>query len=131
MSYKTYLIECDYLYSTGIVITALLEMDETFGAAYINENIVCVDTKSKFEDLYKYLVVDLDLTLGISELNYKNFNDMVSHYSSVTKGQIEDFMREVEISSDVNYFLDLIIDRGGVEHLNLKEKQRLTELSKK
>lgn len=131
MSYKTYLIECDYLYNTGLVITSLLEMEETFGAAYINENIVCVDTKLTFDNLYKSLVVDLDLTLGISELNQGNINEIISNYNPLTKSQIKDFINEVEISNDINYFLDLIIDRGGVEHLNLKEKQRLTELSKK
>ena len=130
MSYKTYVIECDYIYTTGIVLSALEDMEETHEASYIDGNMVCVDTFATFEELYKVLVVTLDLTIGISEINRDNFDESMLCYNPSTKNRVRDFIEMTEISTDINYFLDLIIDRGGVNHLTLKEYQRLEELSK-
>ena len=44
---------------------------------------------------------------------------------------VEDFIKKVDISYDINYFLDLIIEKGGQNKLSCKEQQRLWELSKK
>ena len=130
MSYKMYLIECDYIYTSGIVVSALLDMEETHEASYINGNIVCVDTFATFEEIYKFLVIDLDLTLGITELTYDNFSENMSCYNGIIRDQVKQFIKGAEISDDINYFLDLIVDRGDIKLLSLKEYQRLEELSK-
>ncbi len=52
-------------------------------------------------------------------------------YNKIIKKQVSDFIKECDISEDINYFLDLIIDEGGIKNLTPKEKQRLKELSNK
>ncbi len=131
MLYNKFLIECDYIYNSGMVLSALEYMEGTHEVTYITGNIVCVDTCETFEYLYKNLVVRLDLTLGITPIDENNFDEVMYSYNKIIKKQVSDFIKECDISEDINYFLDLIIDEGGIKNLTPKEKQRLKELSNK
>ena len=130
MFYQSFLIECDYLHTTKLVLSTLDIMVETYEVSYINGNVICLNTLSTFEQLYEILIVELELVLGIINIDKNNFIEEVSCYGNEIIGQISDFFNMIMVSDDINYYLDLIIFLGSYDLLSLKEKDCLEFLSK-
>jgi hypothetical protein len=52
-----------------------------------------------------------------------------SEYNVLNEAKLK-FIKDADISDDIDYFLDLIIEKGNLYFLGAKEMQRLMELSK-
>ena len=77
----------------------------------------------------------IDSLYSIDELK-NEFNDLdvvivdITNFEPESKKMSEAFFK-LDISNDVNHFLDLINDKGGIDFLTGKEKERLFELSER
>jgi hypothetical protein len=130
MNYRMFLIECGDLVSSGLILSTLEGLDENHLVEYINHNIICVDTRFNIDEIYDILAIKNKLLVGITEINDFNLGTTLFCYSPRIFEDVRDFTIDANISEDINYFLDLLVDRGGIDNLTIKEKERLSELSK-
>jgi len=92
----------------------------------INENIILIDTLHTIEELVEqFKGTDVNI-IDITESN--NFDTL--DFTIETNIKIAEAKKELDISDDINYFLDLIETRGHEYLLTGKEQQRLHELTK-
>ncbi len=92
--------------------------------AVLTHNAVLVETLYTMTELdreFKYLEVSIFL---VESLDIRQFLD------ERLAGLVECACREMDISYDIDYFLDLAIDRGGVDRLTARERRRLDKLSR-
>lgn len=92
------------------------------------ESIILLDSNNGIQDWTEIIKEDLGVDVKIMLIEDLKFSDDTP--IEFTNG-VEDFIKKVDISYDINYFLDLIIEKGGQNKLSCKEQQRLWELSKK
>ena len=92
------------------------------------ESIILLDSNNGIQDWTEIIKEDLGVEVKIMLIEDLKFSDGTP--IEFTNG-VEDFIKKVDISYDINYFLDLIIEKGGQNKLSCKEQQRLWELSKK
>jgi len=89
----------------------------------INESVIVIDTYHSIPELeLEFPGFDVIL-IDITDINL---------YSLVKEEWITPILnakKEMDISEDINYFLDLIQEKGGIEKLTDKEFQRLKQLS--
>jgi len=92
----------------------------------INENIILIDTLHTIEELVEqFKGTDVNI-IDVTESN--NFDTL--DFTIETNIKIAEAKKELDISDDINYFLDLIETRGHEYLLTGKEQQRLHELTK-
>jgi hypothetical protein len=89
----------------------------------INESVIVIDTYHSIPELeLEFPGFDVIL-IDITDINL---------YGLVKEEWITPILnakKEMDISEDINYFLDLIQEKGGIEKLTDKEFQRLKQLS--
>lgn len=94
----------------------------------INDNVILIDTLHSVEELNdEFDGLDVKV-IDITELNHF---DTLTDFNFETNIKIADAKKELDISDDINYFLDLIKTKGHDYLLSGKEQQRLYELTKK
>ncbi len=91
-------------------------------------DIILLDTCNGVQDWTEIIKDDLDIDVKVMPIIDLKFTEEAP--IGLPLG-VEEFIKRVDISYDINYFLDLIIEKGGETNLTSKERQRLWELSKK
>ena len=91
-------------------------------------DIILLDSNNGIEDWTEIIKEDLGIDVKVMLIENLKFSDDAPAEFNFRVGE---FIKKVDISEDINYFLDLIIERGGENELTPKETQRLWELSKK
>jgi hypothetical protein len=91
-------------------------------------DIILLDTCNGVQDWTEIIKDDLDIDVKVMPIVDLKFTEEAP--IGLPLG-VEEFIKRVDISYDINYFLDLIIEKGGETNLTSKERQRLWELSKK
>lgn len=100
----------------------------TYKSIEINEYVVLIDTLHTIEELNdEFSGLDV-IVIDITEINHF---DVLNDFRIETNIKIAEAKKELDISDDINYFLDLIKTRGNEYFLSGKEQQRLYELTKK
>lgn len=79
-----------------------------------------------------YSVREVDLEFSGLELTVIDIDgvDLRVFLEERLADAVEMAVRAMDISGDLDYFLDLIIERGGVHMLSDKERRRLDQLSR-
>lgn len=89
-------------------------------------DIILLDSTSGIKDWTELIKRDLGIDVKVILIEDLKFsNDAPIELSN----SVEKFIKEADISYDINYFLDLIIEKGDRFLLTGKERQRLRELS--
>lgn len=91
-------------------------------------DIILLDTTSGIQDWTELIKRDLDIDVKVMLIEDLKFN--ADAPEGLPLG-LEQFIKKADISYDINYFLDLIIEKGNRFLLTGKERQRLRELSQK
>jgi len=91
-------------------------------------DIILLDTTSGIQDWTELIKRDLDIDVKVMIVEDLKFSDDAPE--GLPLG-LEQFIKKADISYDINYFLDLIIEKGNRFLLTDKERQRLRELSQK
>jgi hypothetical protein len=91
-------------------------------------DIILLDTTSGIQDWTELIKRDLDIDVKVMLIEDLKFSDNAPE--GLPLG-LEQFIKKADISYDINYFLDLIIEKGNRIYLTGKERQRLKELSQK
>lgn len=89
----------------------------------INDSVILIDTYHTIPELELEFPGYENLFIDITDINL---------YGLVKEEWITPILnakKEMDISDDINYFLDLIQEKGGIEKLTDKEFQRLNQLS--
>jgi len=89
----------------------------------INDIVILIDTYHSIPELELEFPGYDNLFIDITDINL---------YGLVKEEWITPILnakKEMDISEDINYFLDLIQEKGGIEKLTDKEFQRLKQLS--
>ena len=89
----------------------------------INHEMVVIDTLHSLDELK----LEFD-GLGVEIVESFEKNDK---FDLETKILLNEAVKTLDISDDINYFLDLVSDKGSIDLLTGKEKERLFELTKK
>jgi len=89
-------------------------------------DIVLLDTCNSAQDWIDIIKEDLDIDVKVIPIEELKFKDDAPE--GFNKG-VDEFIKKADISDDINYFLDLVTEKGGVNWLTAKERQRLHELS--
>jgi len=99
----------------------------TDGAVKIDSTMTLIETlhdidelKEEFKDLIELKL--LDVTEG-------NVYDLLSDYPDCVSIDVINAIKKLDISDDINYFLDLITERGASYMLTDKEIQRIRDLT--
>lgn len=95
------------------------------GIMVLRRNAVLVETRYRIEEIdaeFRYLQVSIFMVdePWVSQL-----------LEPALAEEVERAARAMDISDDIDYFLDLAVDRGGVARLTSKEMRRLEELSRR
>ena len=100
----------------------------TYKSIEINDYVVLIDTLLTIEEINdEFSGLDV-IVIDITEINHF---DILNDFTIETNVKIAEAKKELDISDDINYFLDLIKTRGHEYLLSGKEQQRLHELTKK
>ena len=91
-------------------------------------DIILLDSNNGVQDWTEIIKEDLGIDVKVVLIENLKFSDDAP---AELPFRVEEFIKKVDISYDINYFLDLIIEKGGENMLSCKETQRLWELSKK
>ena len=89
----------------------------------INDSIILIDTYHTIPELELEFPGYENLFIDITDINL---------YGLVKEEWVTPILnakKEMDISDDINYFLDLIQEKGGIDKLTDKEFQRLKQLS--
>ncbi len=89
----------------------------------INDSVILIDTYHTIPELELEFPGYENLFIDITDINL---------YGLVKEEWVTPILnakKEMDISDDINYFLDLIQEKGGIEKLTDKEFQRLNQLS--
>ena len=100
----------------------------TYKSIEIDENIILIDTLHTIEELVEEFK---GLDVNVIDITESNHFDVLKDFSIQTNLKIASAKKELDISDDINYFLDLIKTRGHEYLLTGKEQQRLFQLTKK
>jgi hypothetical protein len=91
----------------------------------INDEMVMIDTQHTLDELKtEFIALDIKIVYILGKQLGEDFGLM-------TNIKIFEAIKSLDISDDINYFLELISSKGSVDFLTSKEKERLFELSKK
>lgn len=91
-------------------------------------DIILLDSNNGIEDWTEIIKEDLGVDVEVMLIENLNFsNDAPEGLQNA----VNDYIKKADISDDINYFLDLISQKGSKYSLTPKEQQRLDELSKK
>ena len=91
-------------------------------------DIILLDTNNGVEDWTEIIKEDLGVDVKVMLIEDLKFSDDAP--KDLQLG-VDEFIKKANISDDINYFLDLIIEKGNKYLLTPKEQQRLHELSRK
>lgn len=91
-------------------------------------DIILLDTNNGIDDWKEIIKEDLGIDVKIMLIEDLKFSDDAP--KDLHLG-VEQFIKKADISDDINYFLDLLIEKKELYLLTPKEQQRLRELSKK
>lgn len=91
-------------------------------------DIILLDTNIGIEEWVEIIKEDLGVTVKAMLIEDLKFSDDAPENLQVG---VDEFIKKANISDDINYFLDLIIEKGNKYLLTPKEQQRLNELSRK
>jgi hypothetical protein len=89
----------------------------------INDSVILIDTYHTIPELELEFPGYENLFIDITDINL---------YGLVKEEWVTPILnakKEMDISDDINYFLDLIQEKGGIDKLTDKEFQRLKQLS--
>ena len=89
----------------------------------INDSVILIDTYHTIPELELEFPGYENLFIDITDINL---------YGLVKEEWVTPILnakKEMDISDDINYFLDLIQEKGGMNKLTDKEFQRLNQLS--
>lgn len=89
-------------------------------------DIILLDSTSGIKDWTELIKRDLEIDVKVILIEDLKFSNEAPIALS---NRVEKFIKEADISYDINYFLDLIIEKGDRFLLTGKERQRLRELS--
>ena len=90
-------------------------------------DIILLDTCNGINDWKEIIDKELSISVLITEIEKLKFCE--SEYNVLNEVKLK-FIKDADISDDIDYFLDLIIEKGNLYFLGAKEMQRLMELSK-
>lgn len=90
-------------------------------------DIILLDTCNGINDWKEIIDKELSISVLITEIEKLKFCE--SEYNVLNEAKLK-YIKDADISDDIDYFLDLIIEKGNLYFLGAKEMQRLMELSK-
>ena len=91
-------------------------------------DIILLDSNNGIEDWTEIIKEDLGVDVEVMLIENLNFSN---NAPEGLQNAVNDYIKKADISDDINYFLDLISQKGSKYSLTPKEQQRLDELSKK
>lgn len=91
-------------------------------------DIILLDTTNGVDDWTEIIKDDLGVDVKVMPIDKLKFSDDAPEGLQLG---VELFIKKADISDDINYFLDLMNEKGNKYLLTPKEQQRLDELSKK
>ncbi len=127
MIYKKFIIEADCEETIGIALDILY--DQCDRMMMLTDTMVCINGTYTFSELNNLLLFSNQLTLSVVEIDEKNLNRTLDGFNEYLHRGIIKFIDETNISDNIDYFLDLIYQRGGIEFLSGMEHQRMNELT--
>lgn len=91
-------------------------------------DIILLDSNNGIEDWTEIIKEDLGVDVKVMLIEDLKFK---ADAPDGLQDCVDEFIKKANISDDINYFLDLIIEKGNKYLLTPKEQQRLNELSGK
>jgi hypothetical protein len=93
---------------------------------FLRNDIILIDTNNDADTWKAIIKNELGVDVKVMPIEELKFDDKAP--IGLAEG-VEEFIKKVNISEDINYFLDLVSKKGGTTWLSDKERQRLHELS--
>jgi hypothetical protein len=93
---------------------------------FLCNDIILIDTNNDADTWKAIIKNELGVDVKVMPIEELKFDDKAP--IGLAEG-VEEFIKKVNISEDINYFLDLVSKKGGTTWLSDKERQRLHELS--
>lgn len=125
MIYRKFIIECNCKLSRDVIIDYIDWFSNTI--EFINDYLIFIDAPYSLEELNETLIYN-NLNAEVVDITYKLPESYYRRFDSRIINNINNLIKKADISEDINYFLDLINERGGTKYLSGKEYQRLVEL---
>lgn len=98
----------------------------TFEKIDITEDTLLIDTLHTVDELAK----EFDgLDVKILDVTDTNAFDILQDLNFAVALKVDEAIKKMDISNDINHFLELVETKGSVDLLNGKERQRLYELT--
>lgn len=98
----------------------------TFEKIDITEDTLLIDTLHTVDELSK----EFDgLDVKILDVTDANPFEILQDLSFAVALKVDEAIKKMDISNDINHFLELVETKGSVDLLNGKERQRLYELT--
>lgn len=94
----------------------------------LSADIILLDTNNGVNDWIEIIKDELNINVEVLPIETLKFTTDAPKELVIG---IENFIKKTDISDDIDYFLDLINEKGSKYLLTPKEQQRLNELSKK
>jgi len=89
-------------------------------------DVILLDSNNGIDDWTEIIQEDLGVDVKVMLIEDLKFSEDAP---IELKEAVDDFVKKANISDDINYFLDLIIEKGSKYSLTPKEQQRLNELA--
>lgn len=126
MIYEKYAILTDNYETSLNVIELFDEYMAVNEYEFLCNDIILIDSTNGIDDWKTIIKNELNIDVKVILIEELTFD--ANAPVELAEG-VEEFIKKVNISEDINYFLDLVTEKGGAVFLNGKERQRLQELS--
>lgn len=126
MIYEKYAILTDNYETSLNVIELFGEYMAVNEYEFLCNDIILIDSTNGIDDWKTIIKNELGIDVKVILIEELTFD--ANAPVELAEG-VEEFIKKVNISEDINYFLDLVTEKGGAVFLNGKERQRLQELS--
>lgn len=126
MIYEKYAILTDNYETSLNVIELFDEYMAVNEYEFLCNDIILIDSTNGIDDWKTIIKNELGIDVKVILIEELKFDTNAP--IELAEG-VEEFIKKVNISEDINYFLDLVTEKGGAVFLNGKERQRLQELS--
>lgn len=93
---------------------------------FLCNDIILLDSNNGVDDWKTIIKNELDIEVNVIPIEDLKFD---TNAPTELAAGVEEFIKKANISDDINYFLDLITEKGGIVWLTSKEQQRLDELN--
>jgi hypothetical protein len=126
MIYEKYIIVTDGIESTNKIVDLLGQSNMLNAYKALTLDIILIDSSCGEQDWVETIKNHLNLDVKVT--SFADFKWADNTPQEITDA-FNQFIADVDISDDLNYFLDLISEKGSEDLLTPKERQRLWFLS--